>query len=96
MRFLADDDVSAVLTVVGIGAQAARRVPADLPSGTIHPDLVAEVGSGLVHVEFVKDAGRNIDLRMVNYRLRWLRRDRRVHIDHYLPALRDLRLPNSY
>ncbi|HVN14072.1 MAG TPA: hypothetical protein VMT69_18425 [Kineosporiaceae bacterium] len=48
MRFLADDDVSAVLTVVGIGAQAL------------------------------------------------LRRDRRVHIDHYLPALRDLRLPNSY
>ncbi len=96
MRFLADDDVSALLTVVGIEAQAAKRVPADLPSGTIHPDLVAEVGSGLVHVEFVTDAGRDIDLRMVDYRLRLLRRDRRVHIDQYLLALRDLRLPNSY
>ena len=95
MRILADDDVDALLSVLGVGGPATRAQN-DLPATTIHPDLVVHTQGRLVHVEFVKDDSPDLDLRMVDYRVRLLRRDRSATVDQYVLALRSLSLPADY
>jgi hypothetical protein len=47
-------------------------------------------------VEFVKDVSPDLDLRMVDYRLRLRRQDRTVPIAQYVLVLRDLAVPDRY
>jgi hypothetical protein len=97
MRILADVDLAAVLAVVGIDGSGAAQEPEGLAPSTIRPDLVARLPDGrLVHVEFVKDATADLDLRMLDYRLRLLRKNPRAVVDQYVLALRELDLPSSY
>lgn len=75
MKILADDDLGAVLSVVGVSGEA-ERLNVELAASTMKADLLARTSAGLVHVEFVKDPTPDLDLRMVEYRLRLRRRHR--------------------
>jgi hypothetical protein len=75
MKILADDDLPALLSIVGIHGHA-ERVNAELAASTTKADLIARTSQGIVHVEFVKDRTPDLDLRMLDYRLRLRRRDR--------------------
>lgn len=77
MKILADDDLSALLSVVGIRSRA-EPLTIELPGSTTRADLLARTPDGVVHVEFVKDPAPDLDLRMVDYRLRLRRRERDV------------------
>lgn len=96
MKVLADDDLPALLSVVDVDGSGAERLNAGLAASTMAADLVARTGSGLVHVEFVKDPAPDLDLRMVDYRLRLRRAHRTVPIAQFVLALRDLPLPQRY
>ena len=56
MKILADDDLGALLSVVGVAGERAERLNVELPGGTMKADLLARTPDGIVHVEFVKDA----------------------------------------
>ena len=96
MKLLADDDLAALLSVVGVAGDGVERLSVELPGATTRADLLARTSGGLVHVEFVKDATPDLDLRMVDYRLRLRRQDRATPIAQYVLVLRDLAVPEHY
>jgi len=96
MKILADDDLDALLSVVGVGAGARQR-DRELPGSKRTVDLLAECPDGsLVHVEFVKDAAPELDLRMVEYRVRLRRRHPDVPIRQVVLVLADVVVPDRY
>jgi hypothetical protein len=96
MRALADDDTAALLHLAGIPARESVRRHGDLPAHTIHADLVVALSSGgVVHMEYVKDATPDLDLRMVDYRIRLRRRDHTGSIRQFVLALGDSRCPTA-
>jgi hypothetical protein len=95
MKILADDDLAAVLSLVGV-RERAERLNVELPATTMKADLLARTPSGIVHVEFVKDTTPDLDLRMFAYRLRLRRRDRNVSIEQFLLTLRDIPVPDRF
>lgn len=95
MKILAEDDVGALLSVVGI-VDRASALTAELAATSMKADLVARTATGIVHVEFVKDPTPDLDLRMVDYRLRLRRRHRTTAIAQYVLALRDVPVPARY
>jgi hypothetical protein len=95
MKILADHDLGALLTLVGIH-EPATRLDGELASSSRTADLVVSSGGGIVHVEFVKDLTPDLDLRMVDYRLRLRRRDRTKPISQYVLALGGVRPPERY
>ena len=96
MKILADDDLGALLTVVGVVGDGAERLNVELPGTTVKADLLASTVEGIVHVEFVKDPSPDLDLRMVDYRLRLRRGDRTTPIAQYVLVLRDVDVPDRY
>lgn len=74
----------------------AEPLTIELPGSTTRADLLARTTNGIVHVEFVKDPTPDLDLRMVDYRLRLRRRDRDVALAQYVPVLQDIALPERY
>ena len=96
MKILADDDLGALLSVVGVAGERAERLNVELAGSTMKADLLARTPDGIVHVEFVKDASPDLDLRMVDYRLRLRRRDRETPIAQYVLVLRDVAVPARY
>ncbi len=95
MKILADDDLGALLSVVGVhGSVEAMNV--ELAASTMKADLLARTSSGIVHVEFVKDPTPDLDLRMVDYRLRLRRRHRATPIAQYVLVLRNVPVPERY
>lgn len=95
MKILADDDLGAFLSVVGVSG-AAERLNVELAASTMKADLLARTPAGIVHVEFIKDAAPDLDLRMVDYRLRLRRQHRATPIAQYVLALRDIAVPERY
>lgn len=95
MKILADDDLGALLSVVGVHGEV-ERMNVELAASTMKADLLARTSSGIVHVEFVKDLTPDLDLRMVDYRLRLRRRHRGTPIAQYVLALRDVPVPERY
>lgn len=95
MKILADDDLGAVLSVVGVSGEA-ERLNVELAASTMKADLLARTPAGLVHVEFVKDPTPDLDLRMVEYRLRLRRRHRVTPIAQYVLVLREIPVPERY
>jgi len=89
MRILADDDLEALLTVVGV-LGPAEPLDTTLPASAIRADLVARTARGIAHVEFVKDPTPDLGLRMVDYRLRLRRRYGTAPIDQYVLVLREI------
>ncbi len=96
MKILADDDLAALLSVLGVRADGAERLNAELAASTMTADLLARTPAGIVHVEFVKDPTPDLDLRMVDYRLRLRRGHRSTPITQYVLALRDIAVPERY
>jgi predicted transposase YdaD len=96
MKILADDDFAALLSVVGVAGDRAERLNVELAGSTMKADLLARTPDGIVHVEFVKDASPDLDLRMVDYRLRLRRRHRTTPIAQYVLVLRDVAVPARY
>jgi predicted transposase YdaD len=101
MKILAEDDLTALLSVVGVTGPAqplepASAVSVELPASTRKADLVATTPDGLVHVEFVKDPAPDLDLRMVEYRVRLRRRDRSVQLRQFVLVLRDIPVKAAY
>ncbi len=82
-----------MLSVVGVDGRGAEPVATELPGSTTRADLLARTGAGIVHVEFVKDAAPDLDLRMLDYRLRLRRRDREIPIGQYVLALTEIAVP---
>jgi predicted transposase YdaD len=95
MKILAADDLSAVLSIVGVHGRA-EPLNVELPASSTKADLVARTPDGIVHVEFVKDPTPNFDQRMVDYRLRLRRRDRHTALSQYVLVLRDVPVPDHY
>lgn len=96
MKILADDDLDALLSILGIHGHA-EPVNVELAASTRTADLLARTeAGGIVHVEFVKDPTPDLDLRMVDYRLRIRRRDRVSPIHQHVLALRDIDVPAEY
>jgi len=95
MKVLADDDLDAFLSLVGI-TDRATRLSAELAATKMHADLLAETSAGIVHVEFVKDPDPDLDIRMVNYRLRIRRHHRDPPITQYALVLRDITVPDHF
>lgn len=95
MKILADDDLDALLSVVGVNG-AAERLNVELAASTVKADLLARTPGGIVHVEFVKDPAPDLVLRMVEYRLRLRRRHRGIPITQYMLVLRDILVPTRY
>ncbi|MGH3916347.1 MAG: hypothetical protein ACRDTC_23500 [Pseudonocardiaceae bacterium] len=95
MKILADDDLDALLSVVGVSG-GAERLNVELAASTMKADLLARTPAGIVHVEFVKDPAPDLELRMVEYRLRLRRRHRGTPITQYVLALRDIPVPDRY
>jgi predicted transposase YdaD len=95
MKILADDDLSALLSIVGVRG-AAEPLTIELPGSTTRADLLAQTPTGIVHVEFMKDPTPDFDLRMVDYRLRLRRRDRDVALAQYVLVLQDVAVPASF
>jgi hypothetical protein len=94
MRILADDDLDALLAVIGV-CDRAESLVTTLPASAIRADLIARTAHGIVHVEFVKDPTPDLDLRMVDYRLRLRRRHGTAPIDQFVLVLRDVgRVPD--
>ncbi len=96
MKLLADDDLGAILSVVGVDARSDEPLSTELPGSTIRADLLADIGAGVVHVEFVKDTTPDLDLRMLDYRLRLRRRHRQAPITQYILALTATPVPDRY
>ncbi len=96
MKLLAEDDLSAVLSVVGVDGRGAEPIATELPGSATRADLLAQTRAGIVHVEFVKDVAPDLDLRMLDYRLRLRRRDRRIPIQQYVLALTEVTVPDCY
>jgi len=97
MRALADDDTAALLHLAGVPAGEIVRRHGDLPAHTIHADLVVALSSGgVVHMEYVMDATPDLDLRMVDYRVRLRRRDRTGSVRQFVLALGDVDVPERY
>jgi predicted transposase YdaD len=96
MKILADADLGAVLSVVGVDGGSAERLNVELAGSATKADLLARTASGIVHVEFVKDPAPDLDLRMVDYRLRLRRRDRLASIRQYVLVLREVAVPDRY
>lgn len=90
MKILADDDLDAVLSLVGVPG-GARVMDTELAGSAVRADLLARGVDGIVHVEFVKDPSPNFDLRMMTYRLRMRGRDgdRDTPIAQYVLVLGD-------
>lgn len=95
MRVLVEDDLGAVLSLVGVDGTATRLNPS-LAASTRTVDLLVRTPSGLVHVEFVKDPSPDLDLRMVDYRLRLRRAHRHDPIRQAVLVLRDIAVPRAY
>ncbi len=98
MKILADDDLDAVLSLVGVSG-GAQELDTELPGSAVRVDLLARTTSGIVHVEFVKDRSPTLDLRMMTYRLRIRCRDgdRDTPIaQHVLVLGDDVRVPDRY
>ncbi|MGH3928403.1 MAG: hypothetical protein ACRDTF_00320, partial [Pseudonocardiaceae bacterium] len=95
MKILADDDLGALLSVLGVGGEV-ERLNVELAASTMKADLLARTSTGVVHVEFVKDPTPDLGLRMVEYRLRLRRRHRLTPITQYVLALRDIPVPDRY
>jgi hypothetical protein len=95
MKILADDDLGALLSVFGISG-GVQRLNVELAASTMKADLLAQTPGGIVHVEFVKDATPDLELRMVDYRLRLRRRHRVTPIAQYVLVLRDILVPERY
>ncbi|MGQ0776446.1 MAG: hypothetical protein ACT4NY_18805 [Pseudonocardiales bacterium] len=97
MKILADDDLGALLSVLGVSG-AVQRLNVELAASTMKADLLARTPAGLVHVEFVKDPSPDLGLglRMVEYRLRVRRRHRVTPIAQYVLVLRDIPVPERY
>lgn len=98
MKILADDDLDAVLSLVGVPG-GAQELDTELPGSAVRVDLLARTMSGIVHVEFVKDRSPALDLRMMTYRLRIRGRDgdRDTPIAQHVLVLGDeVRVPDRY
>ncbi|MGH3929835.1 MAG: hypothetical protein ACRDTF_07645 [Pseudonocardiaceae bacterium] len=95
MKILADDDLSALLSVLGVRG-AAERLNVELAASTMKADLLARTPTGIVHVEFVKDPTPDLGIRMVEYWLRLRRQHRSTPITQYVLALRDIPIPDRY
>ncbi|MGQ0773913.1 MAG: hypothetical protein ACT4NY_05765 [Pseudonocardiales bacterium] len=97
MKVLADDDLAAVLSMVGVDS-AAGRLNVELTSSSMRADLLASTtDGGIVHVEFVKDPTPDLGLRMAGYRLRLLQDHPRCEITQFMLALRDdVGVPDSF
>jgi predicted transposase YdaD len=95
MKILADDDLDALLAVVGVLGHA-EPLNVELAATTMKADLLARTPTGIVHVEFVKDPTPDLDLRMVDYRIRLRRRHRNTSITQYVLALRDIPVPDRF
>jgi len=96
MKVLADDDLDAVLSVVGVHG-VAQRLNVELAGSAVRADLLARTAGAIVHVEFVKDAAPDLDLRMVDYRTRVRRTDRHTPIAQYVLVLGDdVTVPDRY
>ncbi len=98
MKILADDDLDAVLSLVGVGA-GALEMDTELPGSAMRVDVLARSPRGIVHVEFVKDPAPSLDLRMMTYRLRIRSQDtnRDTPIAQYVLVLGDdIAVPDRY
>jgi len=80
---------------LGISGEA-ERLNVELAASTMKADLLARTPAGIAHVEFVKDPAPDLDLRMVEYRLRLRRRHRLTPIAQYVLVLRDIAVPERY
>lgn len=85
MKILADDDLAALLSVIGIDGEA-ERLNVELAASTTKADLLVRTPDGVAHVEFVKDHAPDLALRMLDYRLRLRRRHRTTPISQYVLA----------
>lgn len=96
MKILADDDLAAVLSMVGVDS-AAGRLNVELTSSSMRADLLTSTDDGIVHVEFVKDPTPDLGLRMAGYRLRLLQDHPHCEITQFVLALRDdVCVPHSF
>jgi len=89
MKILADDDLDAVLSLVGVHGTGAQPLNTELPGSSMRADLLARTPEGIVHVEFVKDRSPNLDLRMVEYWLRVRYQERDTPLEQYVLVLGD-------
>ncbi len=97
MKILADDDLGAVLSLVGVHGEGAERLNVELAGSAVRADLVARTPAGIVHVEFVKDRTPNLDLRMLEYRSRLHSQERDTPVVQYVLVLGDgVVVPDRY
>ncbi len=96
MKLIADCDLPALLSVLGVDGAGLRRLNAELPAAAVRPDLLVGTPRGIVHVEFVKDPTRDLGLRMVEYRLRLRRAHPHTPVAQYVLALGDISVPEHY
>ena len=98
MKILVEDDLDAVLSLVGVPG-GAQVMDTELAGSAVRADLLARGGEGIVHVEFVKDPSPTLDLRMMTYRLRLRGQggDRHTPIAQYVLVLGDdVQVPDHY